>query len=67
MIEFQELEESLRAEADNVAASGESWSAERASDRLREIADLLTRIRNQHQGGIDASMGKRSGNPPLEI
>lgn len=65
-MEYRDLEISLRQEAEEVAGASESWPAERVSQRLVEIADLLERIRHQHQGGINATMGKRSGRS-LEI
>lgn len=67
MDEFQELEEALREEAKAIAEAGDDWRAEQVARRLMEIADQLTRMRHRHQGGIDASMGKRSGLPPIEI
>ena len=60
-MEYRELESALRQEAEKVEAAGQSWPAERVAEKLTEIADQLTRIRNQHQGGVNASMGKRSG------
>lgn len=60
-MEYLKLVKMLHAEAQAVLAAGDSWSAEHVSQRLSEIADALVRISNQHESGIDASMGKRSG------
>lgn len=60
-MEYKDVEIALRSEAEAVAEKGDEWPAERVARRLEEIADLLTRIRRQHQGGVNASMGKRSG------
>lgn len=65
-MEYQDLEISLRQEAEEIAADAQEWPAESVARRLTEIADLLERIRRQHQGGINATMGKRSGRS-LEI
>ncbi|RJQ47086.1 MAG: hypothetical protein C4534_01815 [Gaiellales bacterium] len=61
MLEYAELEKRLTAEAAAVEAAGESWNAAEVAARLRDLAEQLAAIRRQHSGGIDASMGKRSG------
>lgn len=61
MLEYQSLMMRLRDEAEAVAASDRDWPAADVADKLLEIADELALIRKQHAGGIDASMGKRSG------
>lgn len=60
-MEYKDLEIALHTEAEAVASKKENWTAEMVARRLNEIADLLTKIRKQHQSGVDASMGKRSG------
>lgn len=61
MLEYQDLERQLRADADALEEGGADQAAADVASRLREIADRLALIRKQHAGGIDASMGKRSG------
>lgn len=60
-VEYKDLEEALRTEAKAVAGEKRSWTAEDVAARLEKLADQLAAIRHGHQGGIDASMGKRSG------
>ncbi|MHB0866594.1 MAG: hypothetical protein ACYC6B_04605 [Thermoleophilia bacterium] len=60
-MEYMTMVKSLHDEAESVLATGDSWTATQVSRRLLEIADAMVRIRNQHESGIDASMGKRSG------
>lgn len=60
-MDYQDIEITLRTEAKAIAAQGGEWPARDVAKRLQEIADLLTKIRNEHQGVINASMGKRSG------
>ncbi len=60
-MDYKELEDSLRAEAAIVAGEKRTWRADEVSLRITQIAEQLARIRREHAGGIDASMGKRSG------
>ena len=60
-MEYTELENRIRAEAEAVDREEREWPASEVAGKLRQIADLLERIRHQHQTGIDASLGKRSG------
>ncbi|MHB9112916.1 MAG: hypothetical protein ACYC4D_09895 [Thermoleophilia bacterium] len=60
-MDLRELEEAIRADAAKTAKEDRDWNAGEVSRRLQQIADDLARIRREHQGGIDASMGKRSG------
>ncbi|MHB1389977.1 MAG: hypothetical protein ACYCXF_01920 [Thermoleophilia bacterium] len=60
-MEYLDLINTLHHEAESVLAAQDSWTAEQVAGRLSQIADALMRIRNQHESGIDASMGKRSG------
>lgn len=66
-VEYRDLEQALRCEAKAVEARGESWTAAEVARKLNEVADLLEKIRRQHQTGINASMGKRSGTSPGNI
>lgn len=59
--EYRDLERAIRSEAQRIAAKGEPLSAQEAARRLYEIANEITGIRQAHETGIDASMGKRSG------
>lgn len=61
MIDYHQLEIDIREEATAVAAAGQDWDAAGVSRRLMAIADQMATIRKQHAGGVDASMGKRSG------
>lgn len=61
MLDYHQLEMDLRNEATVVAAAGQNWNATEVSQRLMAIADQMAAIRRQHAGGVDASMGKRSG------
>jgi len=61
IMDYRELEEALRADAAKIAGEKSKWKAADVSKRLEQIADELAAIRLEHQGGIDASMGKRSG------
>ena len=67
MLEYRDLELGLSSEADAVASKGDAWTADEVARKLREISDLLARIRQKHQTGINASMGKRSGTGPEDI
>ncbi len=60
-MDYKELEDAIRAEADAVAMEAREWQAADVATRLRRIADQLATIRRGRQSGIDASMGKRSG------
>lgn len=60
-MEYTELENRIRAEAEAADREEKEWPASEVAEKLRRIADLLERIRHQHQTGINASMGKRSG------
>lgn len=60
-MDLRELEETIRAEAATVARNEQDWTNADISRRLLEIADQLAAIRLEHAGGINASMGKRSG------
>ncbi|MHB1325396.1 MAG: hypothetical protein ACYDGS_02575 [Thermoleophilia bacterium] len=60
-MDLREIEERVRAEAASVAKAGRDRTATEVSRNLQHIADQLAFIRNEHEGGIDASMGKRSG------
>jgi len=60
-MDLRELEETIRAEAATVARKEQVWTNADISRRLLEIADQLAAIRLEHAGGINASMGKRSG------
>lgn len=60
-MEYKNLEDDLRAQSESIARQDSDWTAEEVARKLNEIADLLARIRHQHQTGINASMGKRSG------
>lgn len=60
-MDLKDLEDAIRADAAKTAQENRMWNAEEISHRLQKIADELARIRREHQGGIDASMGKRSG------
>ncbi|MDO8735888.1 MAG: hypothetical protein Q7K29_02240 [Thermoleophilia bacterium] len=60
-MDYQELEEAIRADAAKTAKEDRKWTAVDVSRRLEQIADEMAKIRLEHQGGIDASMGKRSG------
>lgn len=66
-MEYRELEETIRSDAAKTAKEDRVWTAAEVSCRLQEIADELTMIRRGHQGGIDASMGKRSGLNEVDI
>lgn len=66
-MEYKELEDTIRDEAAKISEEKNNWTAAEVSHKLEQIADLLAAINRGRQGGIDASMGKRSGNPPLEI
>lgn len=61
MMDYKDLERALRAEARTVADQKEDWPAERVARKLEEIASVMTVIRRQHMGAVNASMGKRSG------
>jgi hypothetical protein len=61
ILDLKELEDSIRTDAANIARENGDWNAESVSRRLQQIADDLARMRRDHEGGIDASMGKRSG------
>lgn len=60
-MEYRDLEERLKGEADAVADEGREWTASQVAAKLNQIAGILEKIRHQHQTGIDASLGKRSG------
>ncbi|MBI5871142.1 MAG: hypothetical protein HZB44_09390 [Actinobacteria bacterium] len=60
-MEYKELEETIRADAAKIAGEDRAWTALEVSSQLQSIADRLARIGREKQGGIDASMGKRSG------
>lgn len=60
-MELREIEENIRAEAASLASGNRELTDEEISERLLRIADQIAFIRNEHGGGIDASMGKRSG------
>lgn len=60
-MDLREIEERIRAEAASVNKEGHDLTAAEVSQSLQRIADQLAFIRNEHKGGIDASMGKRSG------
>lgn len=60
-MEYRELEDVIRADAAKTAREDRTWTAAEVSSRLQKIADEMARIRLGQQGGIDASMGKRSG------
>jgi hypothetical protein len=60
-MDYRDLEQSLRSEAAAVESAAEGWTAERVASRLREIADAINHLRREPAGGVDASMGKRSG------
>ncbi|MBK5225843.1 MAG: hypothetical protein JJD96_04615 [Thermoleophilia bacterium] len=60
-MDLRELEETIRTEAATVARKEQDWTNADISRRLLEIADQLAAIRLEHAGGINASMGKRSG------
>lgn len=60
-MDYRQLEEAIRADAAKTAADEREWTAAAVSRCLQQIADELARIRHEQQGGIDASMGKRSG------
>lgn len=60
-MELRDIEEAIRVEAASVDKEGRDRTASEVSQSLRRIADQLAFIRNEHEGGIDASMGKRSG------
>lgn len=60
-MEYKDLEERLKGEADAVEEEDRGWRAEEVAAKLNQIAGILEKIRNQHQTGIDASLGKRSG------
>jgi hypothetical protein len=60
-MQYEQLERALRKEAATISQKGAAWSAAEVSRKLEQIADQLAGIRHQHQTGIDASMGKRSG------
>ncbi|MEK7816673.1 MAG: hypothetical protein AAB281_00295, partial [Actinomycetota bacterium] len=53
--------ERLKGEADAVTDDGRDWRAEEVAAKLNQIAGFIERIGRQHQTGIDASLGKRSG------
>lgn len=59
--EYNNLENALRQEAAAVSGESRTWTASEVSLRLTEIADVLRSIGDKNQGGINASMGKRSG------
>ena len=59
--EYSDLENTLRTEAEAVSDEGRDWTASEVSRRLTEIADVLKNLGHTNQGGINASMGKRSG------
>lgn len=60
-MDYRELEEAIRADAAKTITEDREWTAAEVARRLQQIADELARIRLEQQGGIDASMGKRSG------
>lgn len=60
-MDLREVEAAIRVEAASVAKEGRDRTATEVSRSLQHIADQLAFIRNEHEGGIDASMGKRSG------
>lgn len=60
-MDYRDLEQSLLGEADAVESRGEGWSAKQVAGRLREIAEAINQLRREQAGGVDASMGKRSG------
>lgn len=60
-MDLKDLEDAIRADAAKTAKENRDWNAAEVSRRLQQIADDMARIRREHQGGIDASMGKRSG------
>jgi len=66
-MDYRELEEAIRVDAAKTATEDREWTAVDVSRRLQQIADQLAGIRLEHQGGIDASMGKRSGSNKVEI
>jgi len=63
----KELEDAIRSDAAKIADENRAWRSADVSSRLIEIADDLARITREQQGGIDASMGKRSGNSGLKV
>ena len=60
-MELRKLEDTIRADARKIVAEGREWPAVDVSSLLQQIADQLAVIRREQKGGIDASMGKRSG------
>ena len=60
-MDYRELEEAIRADAAKTAKEDRTWTSSEVAGRLQKLADEMARIRLEHQGGIDASMGKRSG------
>ncbi len=66
-MEYRELEDAIRSEARSLAGDDREWTSKQVSERLEKIADQLEAIRREGQGGIDASMGKRSGGWKVEI
>ncbi|MHB8858990.1 MAG: hypothetical protein ACYC6Z_05850 [Thermoleophilia bacterium] len=65
-MEYEDLELSLRSEAQSISRGNRDWTSAEVSHKLEEIADRLADIKHRRQTGIDASMGKRSGGK-LEI
>ncbi|MFA5801391.1 MAG: hypothetical protein WC911_02835 [Thermoleophilia bacterium] len=59
--EYSDLENALRQEAMSVSGEDRTWTSLEVSQKLAEIADVLKSIGSTGQGGINASMGKRSG------
>lgn len=60
-MEYEDLEISLRNEAQSISRGKRDWTPAEVSQKLEDIADRLADIKHRRQTGIDASMGKRSG------
>lgn len=60
-MEYIELEITLRSESERVRQEGQDWPPEKVAEKLVQVADIIAKIRRQHQTGINASLGKRSG------
>ncbi|MHB9052460.1 MAG: hypothetical protein ACYC5F_00500 [Thermoleophilia bacterium] len=65
-MEYKQLEDAIRAEAATISREGRDWTASEVAQRLLRLAEDIAMIQQQRSGGIDASMGKRSGGK-LEI